>query len=164
MEKKYSLSFDQLSKLLSSIVFLAVIVGLVFVVLDYFSGNLAKDNTKGLVVTALICVIIIVYAFSPKYYSTSKNSIFITTPSKKIEILKKDINDVVLLDNHSSFKRLKLFSSGGLFGYIGYYIIPNYGRVFSYASRLDNQILILTDNNKYIISPDDLSMIDEIKN
>ena len=55
------------------------------------------------------------------------------------------------------------FWSRGFFGYFGKLYLPRLGFVTLFATRTDHLILLTTKKQMYIISPDDLTMLDEMK-
>lgn len=74
----------------------------------------------------------------------------ITLPLDQISVI-EIINPKVL------WMSIRLFGSGGLFGYFGLFYNKTYGRMRWYATQRKNAIVIITnDNKKYLITPDDL--------
>lgn len=146
MEKRYTLSFDMLSIFLS-ILFFAIVATIISLSLYNFFGKHQQPNIIEYIVVAILAIAGgITYVFKPKFYSIDPSSIHIVTACTTIEIPKNEIQQIKLIDTVNPLKRLKLFSSGGVFGYIGYYLIPNYGKALSFASRLDKQILLQLPN------------------
>jgi hypothetical protein len=54
-----------------------------------------------------------------------------------------------------SWKSVRLFASGGFYGYFGLFYIPDIGKAWIYSTRRENVILIRTERKNYILSPDD---------
>lgn len=157
MRKYYSLSYDKFSKVITTIVLL-LIAYVVFFVLPKQKENLY------IVKVVFIFIFIGVYIFRPKYYWIDEQWVTIVTKGIKIKIPINEIREVIIIENSQQLKGLRIFGSGGLFGYFGYYYLFKYGMVLAFTSRLNPQILILTEHRKYLISPDDINMADEINN
>lgn len=52
---------------------------------------------------------------------------------------------------------IRLWASGGLYGYYGLFYLDKLGKVWVYATRR-KRVLLLKVNNKYIISPENLEV------
>lgn len=64
---------------------------------------------------------------------------------------KSQIMSAALLDEESLKGSIRTFGVGGLFGYFGKYFNRTLGSMTWYATRKDNFVLILTNDDKKII-------------
>jgi len=110
----------------------------------------------------LVSILIIPYLFSRRGFSVTDNCIIIKRVIGDIKIPLKEIVEVKQLPTITKI-RLRLLGSGGLYGYFGYFYIPDLGLVKMYATRLHDLLLVRCRDGMYIISPEDTySFIKEI--
>jgi len=86
----------------------------------------------------------------------SDKEIIIAGPFRAIKIPLS--RDSIIQPTANGFKgAIRLFGSGGLFGYTGLYWSKSVGRFSSYVTNRSHSILIDSDSKKIMISPDDVS-------
>lgn len=86
------------------------------------------------------------------------------TSIKNLEIDITKIKSAFIPDIDSMRFTIRTFGNGGLFGYLGLFYNPAYGKMKWYATRRDNYImLIMQDNTKIVLTPDSDLMAQEIK-
>jgi hypothetical protein len=90
--------------------------------------------------------------------------LIIVRPIKRIIIPLADIKEVRLLNKEELGTLIRMFGSGGLFGYYGTFKSTRMGKLKLYTTRRNNRIMLTTvDEERILISPDDLSIIDALK-
>jgi hypothetical protein len=113
----------------------------------------------------MILVYIICFCFRITSYVLTNEHIIIKRPFKDIVIKIKLVKDVFLAKKESMRWVLRTFGNGGLFGYFGEFRNGTFGNMTWYATQKDNYLIIETiDNTKVVITPDDTTMVSEIKN
>jgi|Deesub1362A_J573_1020465.scaffolds.fasta_scaffold14562_3 hypothetical protein len=107
----------------------------------------------GVAVTLPIFVIFaIVYAYSPKEVILEIDRIVIRKVFGEVTIPYSRIKDVSYFGK-LKWKTIRLFGSGGLFGWFGLFHITEIGEVWVYARRNKDMVLIKADKN-YLLAPE----------
>jgi len=149
----YRAEYDKLTKAIT----ISIILLLIF--LDAFITYISiKENfiSLAIVITILFFVILFIpYIYSPKEYELAENGIVIKRIAKDILIPYEKINDVKSID--MNLKAIRLWASGGLYGYFGLFRFPKIGKVWAYLKRGKNVLLIDADK-KYAISPENVEL------
>ncbi len=105
---------------------------------------------------SIICVIVIFlcYLYSTQVIILNEDFLLIKRliNDKKISIT--EIEDIQILENKTINSSIRLFGSGGLFGYFGYFKNPKLGKYMLFATRNNNFVLVKTADHKYVITPD----------
>ncbi|MBO8181628.1 MAG: hypothetical protein H0Z28_02405 [Archaeoglobus sp.] len=100
----------------------------------------------------LSVIIAVVYAFSPKEVILKKDKIAIRKALGEVNIPYFKIKDVSYFGK-LRWKTIRLFGSGGLFGWFGLFHVPEIGEVWVYARRNKDMVLIKADKN-YLLAPE----------
>lgn len=112
----------------------------------------------------LIGIFLYCYLFRITSYRVSREDVVICRPAGERRIPIAEIAEVVIPTRESLRWTLRTFGNGGIFGYTGKFANLTYGAMTWYATRTDKTILlILNDNTKVLLSPDDLQLADEIR-
>jgi len=106
-----------------------------------------------LVTSLILGIILLTYLFAPKGYEITLDGLLIKRPLRSFTIPSKEIVAVNKVEKISG--GIRLWASGGLFGYFGLFKLSGLGRVWVYATNKNKLVLIKTKDKKYIISPKD---------
>lgn len=102
----------------------------------------------------VLALLIIPYLFSPRGYALTESGVLIRRPVGNILIPYNSIANVRIVTEKLRWG-IRLWGSGGLYGFIGLFHIKNLGRVWMYVTDHSRMVLIETHKGiKYIISPD----------
>jgi hypothetical protein len=97
-------------------------------------------------------------------YRADQKTLTIVAPFYNKTINKSDIQTAELIDTERLGSVIRTFGNGGLFGYYGWYSSSTIGPFFYYGTQKKNRILIeMKNGEKYVITPDDTSILSEIK-
>ncbi len=120
---------------------------------------------KIITVIALALLVFSIYLFSPKEYVLSANGILIKRFIKSINIPYSLISDIKYDPNVWRWLHLRLFGSGGLFGWWGLFSLKNIGRAWLYVTNRRNLVVIRLKNGRvYVLSPENpLDFINNIQ-
>ena len=102
--------------------------------------------------TLFILLAIWVLLTMPRYLVIDDKSIVITHPIGQTVILKSDIVEVRAVERSELRGSLRLFGSGGFFGWFGIFRNSKLGVYRIYCGQLENLYLVKTLTRKYIIS------------
>ena len=106
------------------------------------------------IVTYIIFGIVEVWVLltMPRYLLLDDKSIVITHPIGQSVILKSDIIEVRAVERSELRGSIRLFGSGGFFGWFGIFRNSKLGVYRIYCGQLENLYLVKTLTKKYIIS------------
>ena len=102
--------------------------------------------------TIFILLAIWVLLTMPRYLLLDDKSIVITHPIGQSVILKSDIIEVRAIERNDIRGSIRLFGSGGFFGWFGIFRNSKFGTYRLYCGQLENLYLVKTTTKKYIIS------------
>lgn len=112
----------------------------------------------------LVGIFFYCYLFRITGYRVSREEVVICRPAGERRIPIAEIAEVVIPTRDSMRWTLRTFGNGGIFGYTGKFANSTYGAMTWYATRTNKTILLILHNNsKILLSPDDLQMADEIR-
>jgi len=104
----------------------------------------------------LFIVFSVVYAYTPKEVVLEDEQLVIKKVFGKVSISYSKIEEISYFKK-LSWKTIRLFGSGGLFGWFGIFHVPGIGEVWIYARRTRDFVFIKADR-KYLISPENPQM------
>ncbi|MBA4167147.1 MAG: hypothetical protein H0X41_06340 [Chitinophagaceae bacterium] len=159
---EYRASLDNVSKVITVVCFL--FIGF----LIYRNAALVRISPLFSILIALFFfgIFIASYLYGPNKYLVKNGMLIIVRPINKISIPLADIKEARILkkDELGTIIRTSAWGAGGLFGYYGNFRSLRIGKMKLYTTRRDRRILITTtDDDLIIISPDDVSILDELK-
>ena len=88
----------------------------------------------------------------PRYLLVDDKSIVITHPIGQTVILKSEITEISAVERSDIRGSIRLFGSGGFFGWFGIFRNSKLGTYRLYSGQLENLYLIKTSTKSYIIS------------
>ena len=149
----YKATLDKTAKLLTigiTILFIGIAIGP-----KLFSKS---ENSEIPIVLIIILFLTygISYGFSPKSYIINENSVVINRLFKNVIVNRSQIKNVLKLENGKLSWSIRIFASGGFFGYFGRFWNKEFGNMTWYATRRDHAIMLITKSNqKIILTPDE---------
>ena len=161
---KYKASLDTLTKGITIGVFVLLIVIGQISVRALFTSQ--ADTATILVHLGILLLLFIIllgsWLYAPRFYTIANNILTINRPIGKVKIKLGDIKQVRLLTDNEMKGLIRTFGVGGLFGYFGKFHATDFGNMTFYATQRKNKILIVTNNSKIIITPDDKNIVDKL--
>ncbi|MBR2359416.1 MAG: hypothetical protein IKA75_03240 [Bacteroidaceae bacterium] len=110
---------------------------------------------KYLLMIILISAVAIGVAYMPKKLKICEEKVILVRLFNQLEIPKSEIVEVKRITKFDTDGSMRIFGSGGFFGYLGSFRNEKLGNYVMYATELNNLILICTKNKKYIFSCSD---------
>ncbi|CAL1517172.1 PH domain-containing protein [Chitinophaga sp. MM2321] len=148
---KYSAEHDTFSKIITHLI---IIIGLLM--LMAFSTAIPGAKAPGsIAILVLFIAIFITWGFSPRYYQITHDGILIRRPFSNIFLPFEDMKAADIIDNTTLRGSIRLFGSGGLFGYLGIYKSAYMGNYQMWCTNRSSLVLIVCNYKKIIISPSD---------
>ena len=127
---------------------------LLMALLVYGAIAVWSAGLTAVIVTYIIFGIVAVWVLltMPRYLLLDDKSIVITHPIGQSVILKSDIIEVRAIERSELLGSIRLFGSGGFFGWFGIFRNSTFGTYRLYCGQLENLYLVKTTTKKYIIS------------
>jgi len=156
-EKFFPTTWDNLVKMVTSVVW-----GLMgsFIVLFIFTPD-SPANLRIGIIGLFVATLLVPFLWAPRGYILQKNLI----------IVKRIIGDVEITISEESkiwkwtWWGIRLWASGGLYGYFGIFFFREVGKVKMYATNRNNLVLVKdAKNTKYLISPDNVDRFMDLLN
>jgi len=121
-----------------------------YVLVDYFIKNgLDFIIVAGIITLPVILIVSILY--TPRKIVRTDSVIYIKRIIGDVSIELNSIEDIQIYNPDKS--DLRIFGSGGFFGYLGKYMNSKYGNYYSYVCNYDEAIIIQIQNGeKYVFS------------
>jgi hypothetical protein len=128
-----------------------------FIVYEIQNNNQLSLSVKLIILIAPLSILL-TYLFMPKQYEINEKELVI---HRKIGNLKIVLNEITQIEKIEAYTQLgfviRLFGSGGLFGWLGIFYSGKYGIFKMYAGAASPLVMITYGNGKKIgISPEDL--------
>lgn len=163
---EYKATLDLASKIITGIVTILFlgIIGYNIWQLDIKSGNLTHFGVTIFLTMLLVSIYGLCYLYRPIKYIVDKDKIIIKRPIKDLTLDIKRIKDAFLTKKESMRWTIRTFGNGGLFGYFGKFNNGTFGDMTWYATKRNNYTILETvDNEKIILTPDDIEMVKKIR-
>ena len=146
-EEAYSASMDNLVKASTIGVFILLIS--LIAVLNLVSNSLLV--TTGFILLFSV-ILFLPYLMVPRGYVVSGKTVVVKRPLGEVRIILAE----AALRWKWTWWGLRLFGSGGLYGYYGFFIFKGLGMVRMCATNRHNLVLVRDVNGrKYLLSPDE---------
>ncbi len=139
----FSASYDRVTKILSAVVCLG------------FLGVIAA--TQNFVVTTLVlAVTLLCFAYSPRGYVIEGRSILVRRLAGQARIPLDDVREIRQSTPDDSSGCIRLWGSGGFFGYYGLFRSAKLGKFTGYVTNRSKSVVIVTGLKTVLVSPDDV--------
>jgi len=141
--RDFSTSYDTTTKIVSAIV-VAGLSLVAVVVHNSFAGGLS------------LLVIALAYAYSPRGYTVSDRSIIVKRLAGNVQVLFEKVREARLVNADDLRGCIRLWGSGGLFGYYGLFRTTSLGRSTWYVTNRKNAVVVAGAEKTTLYSPDDV--------
>jgi Bacterial PH domain len=139
----FTASYDRLTKFLSAFVCLGLL------------GLGVATHSLAIGILALL-VILAAYAYSPRSYSLEGRTIVVRRLAGQVSIPLDDVREARRTTAGDSRGCIRLWGSGGLFGYYGLFSSSQLGKFTQYVTNRKNSVIVITGTGKTVFSPDDV--------
>ncbi len=140
---RFSASYDLPAKIVSAFVCLFLLGAVVL--------------THMLVVAApLLLIILVSYAYSPRGYVVGDRSISVERLAGQVRIALDDIRELRRATPDDFRGTIRLWASGGLFGYYGLFRTAKLGKSSWYVTNRKDSVVVITGSKTTLVSPDDV--------
>jgi len=139
----FSASYDRATKIISALVCLFLLAVIAYTRSPVFS------------LIALL-LILVSYVYSPRGYTITDRSILVRRLAGQARIALDDIREVRRATPDDFRAAIRLWGSGGLFGYYGLFSSAKLGKSTWYVTHKNNRVLVITGSKTALFSPDDV--------
>jgi hypothetical protein len=146
----FSASYDRLTKIISGAC-LAIVAAV-----GLLTGN-------PLIAAAILAIFGLTFLWAPLGYEIESGVLIVRRPIGRVRIPLDTVREARPVRSGDLDGCIRLWGSGGLFGYFGIFSTTKLGRSTWYCTRRDNMIVIVTDAKTLVLSPDDpASLLDAV--
>src|ERR1700722_10764947 len=138
----FAVHYDRTTKIVSSIVCL----GFLGVTMAVHSAALACLS---------LALMLAAYAYSPRGYRVDGRAILVQRLAGTVRISLDDVRGARKTTPEDFRGCLRLWGSGGLFGYYGLFRTAKLGRSTWYVTSRNNSVVVITEAKTVLFSPDD---------
>lgn len=139
----FTVSFDATAKVITTA------VAVMFLVLALATGSLV-------VVGVFALCFLLAWAWSPTGYSVADGLLIVHRPAGNVRIPIAGIREVRIAMADELRGSIRIFGSGGMFGYYGSFRSPKLGRSTWYVTNRAHAVLVAGDVGKLLFSPNDV--------
>jgi hypothetical protein len=140
--KDFSVSYDTTTKIVSAIV-VAGLALVAVVVQNIYAGCLS------------LLIIALAFAYSPRGYTVSDRSITVKRLAGNVQVLLENVREARRINADDLRGCIRLWGSGGLFGYYGLFRTTSLGRSTWYVTNRKNAVVVMAEGTT-LYSPDDV--------
>jgi len=138
----FSASYDRTTKILSAFVCLGL-MAVIFAVPSVMLGCLS------------LFVMLVGYAYSPRSYVLEGRAVLVTRLAGTARIALDDVREARCATPDDFRGCIRLWGSGGLFGYYGLFSTAKLGKSTWYVTNRKNAVVLITAAKTVLLSPDD---------
>ncbi|MCD6062347.1 MAG: hypothetical protein K0R82_258 [Flavipsychrobacter sp.] len=148
--KTFSAKWDNMNMLITGSVLLLTAGLIVYYFID------PQAHEKHLIAVAILLIAeLFTWLSSPTKYTTDETQIIAHRRGDNLNITYSSIEKIERIYKGTLGFGIRLFGSGGLFGYLGIFTYPTTGRVNMVCTNKATMVLITTKKGKTMLSPDD---------
>lgn len=158
---QYPARLDGMAKAIT-IAVMAFSFGIIFSAFQLFFET--KDQGLFFMAAFLLIVSAFTYFFKPTSFTIDAYEIAVHRPHGAFRTPIGNIERIERVERGTLGWGVRLFGSGGFFGYLGLYYYGRIGRVWLYCTNRNEMLLVTTAKSKFIISPENSdAFLDEWK-
>ena len=134
-----------------SAIFYSIVILSVFVIMHQLAKGVFNLTTAWVIMALILIPSILSFFIFPVYIVADDEGVGVRTLARTKLIPYENIDRIVRVDEQPLFSRLstiRLFGSGGVFGYIGWFRSKGIGTFLSYATDEKNVFLIYRKKGK----------------
>ena len=144
----FSVSYDVTTKVISACIWVVPLLAALAVV--------RRNPTARLVVGgSLLLISMVAYAYSPRVYAVSAEGITVWRPIGNVRVPLETVREVRPATRQDLAGCIRLWTSGGLFGYDGLYRTAKLGQCRWYVADRSRMVVLVTRAETALFSPDD---------
>lgn len=99
----------------------------------------------------VFCPLFVTFLYCPVYLQIDDKTLIIKRVKGKLKIPIAEIETITPIDKSEITSSIRVFGSGGLFGYLGVFRSSRRGTFYMYVTELSNLYMIKTPTRSYVI-------------
>jgi hypothetical protein len=139
----FAAPYDRTTKILSAVVCVALVAAAVVI-----------QNVIAAAISVL--VIVLAYAYSPRGYAVVDRSVVVKRLVGNVRVPLEDVREARPASKDDFIGCIRLWGSGGLFGYYGLFRTNKLGRSTWYATDRSRAVVVITGSKTILFSPDNV--------
>jgi hypothetical protein len=140
--RSFQASYDVLTKIVSgALLAIAAAVGIL--------------TGSALIAAGIVSILGLTFLWSPLGYEIESGVLIVRRPIGRVRIPLKGLREARLAQHDDLNGCIRLFGSGGLFGYFGIFSTTKLGKSTWYCTNRKNLVVLVTENKTIVLSPDD---------
>jgi Bacterial PH domain len=144
----FSVSYDLTTKVISACIWVVPLIAAFVVVRQNATARLVVGGS-------LLLIGLAAYAYSPRVYAVSAEGITVWRPIGMVRVPLETVREVRPATGEDLAGCIRLWSSGGLFGYDGLYRTAKPGQCRWYVADRSRVVVLVTAAETALFSPDD---------
>ncbi len=150
---KEKVSLDTIAKAITAMLF-AIFLSIACSLMKDGMADKMPMRVAIFISVLFLLTIVFSWGFHPTAYEVDDDALLIHRPFGALKINKNKIVNIESIDAAQLRFGMRLFASGGFFGYFGLYTSKAIGRYYRYTGHSKNLLMIVIDKRKYVIGPD----------
>jgi hypothetical protein len=146
---RYEAPLDHLGKILTTVVFIIVLIPLVKIILAGLNGH----PEMWLILAVLLIALGVSMLYRPLYYTLDESGLHIHRKKGVVTVSYGDIETARSITKKELGFGIRLFGTSGFFGYFGKFLYRKLGTASVYVTDTSLLVLIQTARKNILISP-----------
>lgn len=163
--KSFNVHFSKTTKVITAVSLLILIAATGFFLYEIQNGSPISTSIHMILLIAPLSILI-TYLYMPQQYEIQEHHLVIHRKIGNLQIPIQDITNIEMIEKYTQLGFvIRLFGSGGLFGWLGIFYSGKYGKFKLYAGAASPLVMITyQDNQKVGISPIEMDAFIEALN
>ena len=152
--KSFNVHFSKTTKVITAVSLLILIAATGFFLYEIQNGSPISTSIHMILFIAPLSILM-TYLYMPQQYEIQEHHLVIHRKIGNLQIPIQDITNIEMIEKYTQLGFvIRLFGSGGLFGWLGIFYSGKYGKFKLYAGAASPLVMITyQDNQKVGISP-----------
>ena len=143
LSRSFPASYDSTTKIMSAVICVMLVV-------------IAAATRIELAAGVGVILIGLSYGYSPRRYTVSERSVMVSRLIGNVRIPLDDVREIRSAAADDLRGAIRLWASGGLFGYYGLFRTPKLGKCTWYLTNRSHAVVLITGAKTALFSPDDV--------
>lgn len=127
------------------------------------NGNITPILIHSSVIVFLFGTLLLCFLYAPKGYSINEDKLVIHRPLNDKYIPIDSMIEIRPINKSEMKGTIRTFGVGGLFGNYGKFHSNGLGNFTMFGTQSKNYVLIKTSSKKFVITPDEIEIVEQIK-
>jgi hypothetical protein len=161
---RYKIQYDVTSKIITGAVIALVVFLMARAVFSFVLTHQASVAESILGIMLPFSALCVPWLFRPQAYYIDNDALVVLRSVSNIKLPYSEINHIGIIKAQDLKGMVRLFGSGGLFGYFGRFYNPKLGSVHLWiGSRKQLLMVTMKNGNKYLFSPKEEGMAEHLR-